>query len=163
VTLTSAGVLSGTPTTAASSTATIQGTDANSCFASVAYTVVIAACGVITLAPTTLPNATLGLAYSQTITGSGGIAPYSFGVTAGTLPASLSLTSAGVLAGTVTTPGTAAFTIRGTDANACFADVPVTLQVVSGVPTMPQALVILLALGLTAVGYVRLRWRARSD
>ena len=34
----------------------------------------------------TLPGGTVGVAYSQTITGSGGTAPYSFGVTAGRCP-----------------------------------------------------------------------------
>src|SRR6202030_3128345 len=124
--LTSAGVLAGTPTTAATSPFTIRGTDANACFASVAFTVVIAAapppppvCPTITLAPTTLSGGTVGVAFSQTIVGSGGALPYSFGVTAGALPAGLALTSAGVLAGTPTVTGTSPVTIRGTDANAC--------------------------------------------
>jgi hypothetical protein len=120
LTLTSAGVLAGTPTAAGSSTVTIRGTDADSCFAELSYTIIMT-CPAITLSPATLPNATVGVAYSQTITGSGGTAPYTFTVTAGVLPAGLTLTGAGVLAGTPTTAGATSFTIRGTDAHGCFA------------------------------------------
>jgi hypothetical protein len=97
------------------------------------------------------------------ITGSGGTAPYSFGVTAGALPAGLTLTSAGVLAGTPTTAGTSTFTIRGTDANGCVATLSFTMSITTAVPTLPQAFVVLLALGLTWVGYSQLRRRARAD
>lgn len=108
-----------------------------------AYTIIVAAapavppvCPVITLAPATVPNGTIGVAYTQTITGSGGTAPYSFGVTVGTLPAGLTLTAAGVLAGTPTTAGTSAFTIRSTDAVGCFAEIVYT-QTISALPPVP--------------------------
>lgn len=164
LTLTAGGVLSGTPTTAGSSTVTIRATDANGCFASVVYTIVIAAavCPTITLSPATLPNGTTGVAYSQTITGSGGTGPYVFTVPAGNLPAGLTLTTAGVVSGTPTAPGPATFTIRGTDANGCFAELPYTVTIAAAVPTLPQVFVLLLALGLGVAGYLRLRRRARA-
>ena len=168
VTLTAAGLLAGTPTTAGQSTVTIRGTDVNACFASLAYTIVIAAapspppvCPVISLAPATLPNSTVGVEYSQTIVGSGGTAPYSFGVTAGALPANVTLTAAGVLAGTPTTPGQSIATIRGTSANGCFAQLSFTMFALAAVPTLPQAVVMMLGLGLAASGYLRLRQRGR--
>ena len=169
LTLTPAGLLAGTPTLAGTSIVTIRGTDANGCFASITYTIIIAAappvppgCPVITLSPSTLPNAVLGIAYTQTLTGSGGTGPYSFGVTSGALPPGITLTAAGVLAGTPTVSGTSAFVIRGTDANGCFAEISFTLVVAAtAVPTLPQMFVLLLAVGLTALGYVRLRRRAR--
>ncbi len=173
LTLTAAGVLAGTPTTVGISTFTIRGTDANGCFATLGYTIVIAAapvppavCPPITLAPSTLANATVGVVWSQTLAGSGGTAPYSFGVTGGALPAGLTLTMAGtlgLLTGTPTVAGTSTFTIRGTDANGCFAELPFTLSVTTAVPTLPQAFVLLLALGLTTIGYFRLRRRARAE
>ena len=116
-------------------------------------------CPTITLAPATLPTGTVGVAYSQTITGSGGTAPYSFGVTAGAPPAGLTLTPAGVLAGTPTTAGTSSVTIRGTDANGCFAALSYTLNISTPVPTLPQWGAALLAAGLLGLGYVRLRRR----
>jgi hypothetical protein len=117
------------------------------------------ACPVITLSPATLPNGTINVPYSQTLTGSGGTAPYVFTVTAGTLPSGLTLTSAGLLAGTPLTAGTASATIRVTDANGCFAERPFSITIVPAVPTLPQVFVILLALGLAAIGYMRLARR----
>ncbi|MBP8273583.1 MAG: DUF3494 domain-containing protein, partial [Acidobacteria bacterium] len=132
LTLTTAGVLSGTPTTAGTSPVTIRGTDANGCFASVVYSIVIApaaVCPVITLSPATLPNGMVGTPYTQPITASGGTAPYTFAVTTGTLPAGLTLSAAGVLSGTPTTAGTSTVTITGTDANGCPASIVYTLVI----------------------------------
>ena len=165
VTLTAAGVLAGTPTTVATFPFTIRGTDANACFASVAFTVVTAAapptppvCPTITLAPTTLPGGTVGVAYNQSIAGSGGTAPYSFGVVAGALPAGVTLTAAGVLAGTPTTVATSPFTIRVTDANACLASLAFTVAITPvPVPTLPQAFILVLAVGLTGIGWLRVQ------
>lgn len=170
ITLTPAGSLAGTPSTAGSSPITIRGTDASGCFATIAYTIVIAAapippavCPTVVLAPATLPNGTVGVAYSQTMIGSGGTAPYAFGVTVGTLPTGLTLTSLGALAGTPTTAGSSPITIRGTDANGCFAESPLTVAIIAPVPTLPQVAVILLALALTGIGYFRLRRRSRAE
>lgn len=71
---------------------------------------------VIAITPATLPNTTAGLAYSQTLTATGGVAPYAFSVTAGSLPTGTTLTSAGVLSGTTTASGTFNFTVTATDA-----------------------------------------------
>jgi len=62
-----------------------------------------------------LPSGTAGTAYSQTLVANGGTPPYTWSVTAGALPAGLSLSSAGVLSGTPTTTGTANFTVRAAD------------------------------------------------
>src|SRR3546814_9989201 len=47
----------------------------------------------IVLAPATLPGGAAGDAYSQALTASGGVGPYTFAVTAGSLPAGLGLAS----------------------------------------------------------------------
>ena len=57
-------------------------------------------------------------AYSQTLTATGGTAPYHYSVTAGTLPQGLSLGASGVLAGTPALSGTYLFTITATDSSA---------------------------------------------
>jgi hypothetical protein len=72
----------------------------------------------ITVAPAALPNGTQATAYSQTLTASGGTAPYTFVITAGALPAGLTLTSAGVLSGTPTASGSFTFTVTATDNSA---------------------------------------------
>jgi hypothetical protein len=71
----------------------------------------------VSVDPATLPNATVGQSYSQTLTGSGGTAPYRFTLSAGALPAGLSLSSAGSLSGTPSTAGTFSFTVTATDQN----------------------------------------------
>lgn len=67
---------------------------------------------------TTLPSGTVGTAYSQTLAATGGVSPYTWAVTVGSVPAGLSLSSAGVLSGTPTTAGTSAFTVQATDSDA---------------------------------------------
>jgi uncharacterized repeat protein (TIGR03803 family) len=76
-------------------------------------------CAPIAVAPTTLPGATMGAAFSQTLTASGGTTPYTFGALAASLPPGLSLNSAGVLSGTPSSSGTFSFAVTATDANGC--------------------------------------------
>ncbi|MBU0866150.1 MAG: putative Ig domain-containing protein [Alphaproteobacteria bacterium] len=115
------GTLSGTPVAAGNFNFTIAATDSSGApgpyTASRAYTVSVAP-PTIELDPVTLPNATFGVAYSQTITADGSIAPYSFAVTSGALPPGLTLASDGTLSGTPSLSGTWGFTISATDATA---------------------------------------------
>ncbi len=63
-----------------------------------------------------LPDGTVGTAYSQTLSASGGTAPYTWAVASGTLPAGLNLSSAGVLSGTPTAAANSSFSVSATDA-----------------------------------------------
>jgi len=110
------GALTGTPTAFGNFNFTVRATDANECFGERAYTVRI--CGVISLT-VSLPNGTTGVAYSQTITASGGAPPSSFAVTAGSLPPGLSLNGDGTLSGTPTQSGSFTFTVTATDPLGC--------------------------------------------
>ncbi|MCI1186954.1 putative Ig domain-containing protein [Hymenobacter sp. DH14] len=120
LTLSSAGVLSGTPTAGGSFTFTVRATDASATpgpfSGSRSYTLVIAA-PIIVVSPTTLPTGTAGAAYSQTLTASGGTAPYSFSIIGGALPSGLTLAGNGTLSGTPTASGTFSFTAAATDAS----------------------------------------------
>ncbi len=120
LTLTSSGVLSGTPTDEGTFNFTITATDSSGGTGPYsggrAYTIDVAA-PVITVSPATLPPATQGVPYAQTITASGGTAPYSYSVTAGGLPSGLSLSSSGVLSGSPTVNGTFNFTVTATDSS----------------------------------------------
>jgi Ice-binding-like/Putative Ig domain/IPTL-CTERM motif len=141
LTLSSGGLLSGTPTTLGSSPVTIQGTDSNGCPGVITYTIVIAAatCPLITLAPPTLPAGTVGVAYSQQITASGGTGPYVFTVLSGTLPVGLTLSSGGLLSGTPTTLGSSPVVIEATDGNGCPGVIAYTIVIgaaFAGIPTL---------------------------
>jgi len=80
---------------------------------------------------TTFPNGTVGLPYSGgALTNSGGLAPFVWSVTAGTLPAGLSLTGASI-SGTPTGPAmTSNFTIQVTDADSNTASANVSITIV---------------------------------
>ncbi|MGF9565512.1 IPT/TIG domain-containing protein [Neorhizobium sp. BT27B] len=90
----------------------------------------------LTLAPATgaLPAAIVGTAYSQTITTSGGTGTYAYTVTAGALPAGLSLSASGVIAGTPTAVASASFTITSTDTAPAFGLASYTLTVGPALP-----------------------------
>lgn len=62
-----------------------------------------------------LPDATVGQAYSQTLTASGGATPYSWSLVSGTLPTGVSLSIGGVISGIPSELGTSVFTARVTD------------------------------------------------
>ena len=112
--LTSAGLLSGTPTAQAiTSNFTVSATDGFGCVRTRAYTIAVGVnCPIIPVNPASLPNATIGTAYSQTFTATGGTGTISFSVSVGTLPAGLTLTSAGVLSGTASSNASATFTFQ---------------------------------------------------
>jgi hypothetical protein len=107
-----------------------------------------------------LPTGIAGSAYNQAIGASGGTAPYGFGVIAGALPAGITLSAAGVLDGTPTAAGQSVVTVRATAANGCFAERSFDVFVLNAVPTLPQALMVVLALALSGIGYFWLRRRA---
>src|ERR1022692_3059795 len=81
---------------------------------------------------TSLPNGTIGLNYSATLTNSGGLAPFTWTVTTGTLPAGLSLNaSSGAIFGTPTGPaGAFPITVQVTDADSNTATAILTLSIV---------------------------------
>ncbi len=110
------GTIGGTPTTSGTSGFTVQATDAIGVTASNTYSVSIYS--PMSISTDSLPFAVTGSAYSQTISALGGLPPYAWSVSAGALPAGLSLNAAtGVLSGTPTATGTFNFTVKATVAN----------------------------------------------
>jgi hypothetical protein len=87
----------------------------------------------LVISTASLPSATVGTAYSQALTASGGAgSTFTWTVTAGTLPAGLSLNSSGLLSGTPTMPGTTTVTIQVTDSANNTATQDLTITVVAG-------------------------------
>ncbi len=132
------GALSGTPTVTGNFSFTSTATDANNCSGSRAYSLTIN-CPVITLAPTALANGVVGAAYNQAVAASPAGA-YSYAVTAGSLPAGLTLDSAsGALSGTPSTAGTANFTLTATGFGACVGSQAYALTINCPVVTLTPA------------------------
>jgi hypothetical protein len=161
LTLSSSGLLSGTPTTAGSPSLNITATDANGCPGVTTLVVVIAAatCPVITVAPATLPVGAVGVAYSQQIAASGGTGASIFTVLSGTLPAGLTLSAAGLLSGTPTAIVSSTVTIEATDANGCPGVTTYTIAVGAAVPTLPEWAMIALSAFLVLAGFAAMRRR----
>jgi uncharacterized protein YjdB len=114
ITLSPAGVLGGTPTVAGTFNFQVRATS-NGQSDNQALSLVINQPGV-TITTTTLPAGTQGVAYSETLTATGGNGTFTWVVVAGSgaLPAGLTLSAAGVLSGTPTQAGTFDFTVRAT-------------------------------------------------
>jgi hypothetical protein len=105
--LSSAGVISGTPTTNASNLSlTFKVVDSGATPQNTTKSLPLTIVGPpqLTITSTSLPNAQVGKAYSATLTATGGTAPYTWTLVSGTLPDGLKLDAAsGVVSGT---PGT---------------------------------------------------------
>ena len=71
--------------------------------------------GVVVISPATLPGGKAGVAYSQLLTATGGTGTVNFALSAGTLPAGLTLSFNGLISGTPTTTGPSSFTVSATD------------------------------------------------
>jgi hypothetical protein len=142
--LASGGGLTGTPTTSGTYNFDVTATDANGCTGVTSYSIVVS-CPVITILPASLSAATVGTAYSETITGSGGTGPYTFAVISGSLPGSLSLAGGGALTGTPGLPsGTFNFDVEATDANGCKDTISYSIvlscpTITLSPPTLPDA------------------------
>lgn len=75
-------------------------------------------CPLITL-DDTLPDGSIGAVYNGAVIASGGLAPYTYALTSGSLPTGLVLDAAGNVTGTPTEIGTFNFTVTATDTNGC--------------------------------------------
>ena len=116
---TPSATLSGTPTTQGTFNFTVQVTDTASATDTQALSITIAAAAALTITTTSLPGGSVGQAYSQSVTATGGTTPYSWSVVSGSLPPGLSLSPTGTpsatISGTPTTAGTHNFTVQVTD------------------------------------------------
>ena len=132
------GTIGGTPTVAGIFNFDITTNDANGCLGFKNYFMVASPvdCPAIMLSPLSLSDADAGVAYSQIVTADGGVGPYNYFVSAGTLPAGLSLDAAtGEITGTSISGGIFDFDITATDANICAGVMSYSINVL-GCPTI---------------------------
>ena len=94
----------------------------------------------VVVTTTSLPDGTITVPYSQTLSATGGTGPYTWSVTAGALPTSLSLSSGGVISGTPTVTGLFSFTVQACDTLSVCASQPLTITIHSAVTVLTTIL-----------------------
>ncbi|MBX3474447.1 MAG: choice-of-anchor D domain-containing protein [Planctomycetes bacterium] len=100
-------------------TFTHDGTGAASPFA-ISLSGVGTSTGSVIITTTTLPQAYLGVAYSQPLSALGGTPGYAWSLESGALPAGLSLSPTGAISGTATVTGSFTVVVRATDSVGIF-------------------------------------------
>jgi hypothetical protein len=89
----------------------------------------------LTIWTTSLPNGTLGLPYSTKLQAFGGVSPYTWSVSSGSLPSWANLDSAsGIISGTPNASGTSIFTIKVSDSQAPAATTTQELSIAAAAP-----------------------------
>ena len=111
--------LGGTPTAIQTVSFTVSVTDSASDTAGPnTYTISVGATTPLTIQSTTLPGGDKGWVYNTSLQANGGVQPYTWSITSGTLPGGLSISNSngnGNILGTPTAAGTSTFTITVTD------------------------------------------------
>jgi hypothetical protein len=92
-----------------------------------------------TITTASLPSAEVAQPYSATLAASGGVSPLAFSITAGALPAGLTLSSSGTISGTPTSASSSTFTVEVTDAYGVAATAGLSLSVSAAPFTPPVA------------------------
>jgi parallel beta-helix repeat protein len=117
----SSGAISGKPTSAAQSSFTVKVTDSSSPQKSATQALSIsitASTTPLAIATGSLPGGDTGVAYSSTLTASGGTKPYSWSIISGALPTGLSLNAgSGAISGTPASASQSSFTVKVTDSS----------------------------------------------
>jgi len=126
LTLSSAGVISGAPTSPGNFSFTAQVSDSSNQQVSRNFSITVTT--IVKITTTSLPHAVQNAAYSQQLQATG-TGPFFWAVISGTLPAGLTLTSGGLLQGTPTTLGSQTFTVSVTDARNATSNQQFTLTV----------------------------------
>lgn len=131
------GAITGTTSAAGTFNFTIQATDSGSTSGTASFSILVNPA--VSMSASASLARTVGQTYSGTYTASGGTAPVTYAVTAGTLPPGAVLnTGTGSLSGTVSGPASANFTVTATDARGSSAATVVN-YVVSPAPMIALA------------------------
>jgi len=110
------GAIKGTPATVGTFGIAVQVTDSAVPNQSATQHLSLVVAKPLVISTLTLPDGVTSTPYSQTLSASGGTEPYSWVVTAGSLPAGLTLGSTtGLIGGTPREDGSSTFTVRATD------------------------------------------------
>jgi len=132
------GSLSGTPTTAGTSTFTLAVSDSSKPIQSKTEQIsLIVAPAVFSFESIPLPSGQVNVGYNSALTATGGIWPYHWKISSGNLPTGVTLNaSTGTLSGIPTTAGTSAFTVAVTDSSTPIQSRTAALSLVIAAPPL---------------------------
>ncbi len=122
ITLSGAGVLSGTPSVQGVSSFDVKVAD--SAGQSAIRTFSITVNPVLNIVTETLDGGLQGVPYAKSLEANGGSAPLTWSLTSGALPAGLALSPAGLISGTPTALGTSTFTVKVADSSSPVQEIP---------------------------------------
>lgn len=119
------GTISGAPSFAGTADFTVNVVDAKGKEASADLSLTVVS--PLSVATKSLPAAAVGSAYSQSLSATGGLAPYTWTKVSGSLPTGLSLSASGAITGTPAATGDSDFTVNVTDADGRTASAMLTI------------------------------------
>jgi mono/diheme cytochrome c family protein len=131
LTISTSGLISGTPSATGTFSFTVRVRDSASTQASATKALTITVnpnVPPLVVSTSTLPSGTVGTAYSQSLSASGGLSPYTWSYS-GSLPAGIVVTSAGLVTGTPSAAGSYSFNVLVTDSRASTAIQALTVAV----------------------------------
>jgi len=138
LTLNSAGLISGTPTSPSFTTLIFRVVDSQGNSTTRSYTLDVQP-SPLSFTPAALPSGEVGAAYSASFTPSGVGTSYTFSVLSGSLPPGLTLNAAGVVSGTPTAAGAFSFVVRLNSLQSN-ADQTVTVTILAPLSLSPESL-----------------------
>ena len=125
------------PTVSAQTSATVTATSV--AFPTIKATVTVTVTPVLALGTSPMSQITKGIPFSVPLTASGGATPYTWTISAGTLPTGMTLSTSGVVSGTSTQAGVFGFTAQVTDSSSPSKQIS-TASLVANVQAVPSAL-----------------------
>jgi len=135
LTISTAGVISGTPTALGTTTFKVQVTDSQTPTKAVdTATKSISVNPPLSITTTSLAAGSINVPYSASLVSAGGVSPYTWTITSGSLPAGLSLAASGSITGTPTAQGTSTFTVQVSDSGSPAATASANLSITINPP-----------------------------
>lgn len=155
--MSSAGVISGAPTTAGVYNFTVQLDDSLEDSTTKAFTIIILEpAGTLSISTAAIPDGTAGTPFNFQLSGNGGSTPYTWSIQSGSLPTGLTLSSSGLISGTASVSGTTSATYQVLDALSNTATKLLNLTIQENEPTPPGTIQVSAVAAGTA-GIVTLR------
>jgi hypothetical protein len=134
--ISTAGVISGTPTALGTTNFKVQVTDSQTPTAAVDIaSKSITVNAALSITTSSLTAGSVNVPYNASLAATGGILPYTWSITSGSLPTGLTLSTSGFISGTPTSQQTSTFTVQASDSQTPPSTATATLSLTINGPT----------------------------